>query len=96
MAAAHNNIKLIEYFLKEPKYKKLFDAKDNETKKTKQTPLHYAAKMGHKDTIKILVEKCMANKEAKDFMNRTPLYIAAEYGWYHRRRSFVAAALIVF
>jgi ankyrin repeat protein len=52
------------------------------TKKNEQTPLHFAAKMGNKKSAKFLIEVCKANKEAKDYLKRTPLYIAAEFGTY--------------
>jgi ankyrin repeat protein len=47
-----------------------------------QTPLHFAAKMGNKKSAKFLIEVCKANKEPKDYLKRTPLYVAAEFGWY--------------
>jgi ankyrin repeat protein len=75
MAAAHNNIKLIEYFLKESKYLKLMEAK---TEMTKQTPLHYAAKYGCIDAVCCLINE--DNKEVTDSCGRTPLYLAAEHG----------------
>jgi ankyrin repeat protein len=48
----------------------------------KQIPLHYAARFGSSDVIKCLINEYEANREAKDYLDRTPLYIAAEYGTY--------------
>ena len=45
-----------------------------------QTPLHYAAKYGSSEMIKILIEEFKVDKEARDVFNRTPLYLAAEFG----------------
>ena len=45
-----------------------------------QTPLHYAAKYGSKEMIEVLIVKFKVEKEARDVFNRTPLYLAAEYG----------------
>jgi ankyrin repeat protein len=42
----------------------------------KQTPLHYAAKFGSSEVVKCLINP---DKEAKDFLNRTPLFFAAEF-----------------
>jgi ankyrin repeat protein len=49
------------------------------TKFEKQTPLHYAAKFGSSEVVKCLINRCNADKEAKDFLNRTPLFLAAEF-----------------
>jgi hypothetical protein len=46
------------------------------TKFEKQTPLHYAAKFGSSEVVKCLINP---DKEAKDFLNRTPLFFAAEF-----------------
>ena len=46
----------------------------------KQTPLHFAARFGSSDVITCLINDYEANREAKDYFDRTPLYIAAEYG----------------
>ena len=45
-----------------------------------QTPLHYAAKYGSSEVIKILIDELKVDKETKDVFNRTPLYLAAEFG----------------
>jgi ankyrin repeat protein len=79
MAAAHNNKKLIEYILNQPKYKELVNAKTEMPNHT-QTPLHYAAKKGCINAVDCLINKFNANKEEKDSRRRTPLYLAAEHG----------------
>lgn len=50
-----------------------------ETYEEKQTALHYAAKQGNTEIVKILLEKG-AEIEAKDFISRTPNFLACEYG----------------
>ena len=49
------------------------------TKCEKQTPLHYAAKFGSCEVVRYLISRFNADNEAKDFLNRTPLYLAAEF-----------------
>ncbi len=51
-----------------------------QTKTEKQTPLHYAARMSSSEIVRYLITECGANKETKDYLNRTPLYVAAEFG----------------
>ena len=51
------------------------EAKD----KYEKTPLHLAAKRGHKHIVALLISKG-AQIEAKDERGRTPLYLAAEKG----------------
>ena len=51
-----------------------------QTQAEKQTPLHYAARMSSSEVVRFLINECGADKEAKDYLNRTPLYIAAEFG----------------
>ena len=51
-----------------------------QTQAEKQTPLHYAARMSSSEVVRFLINECGADKEAKDYLNRTPLYIAAELG----------------
>ena len=46
----------------------------------KQTPLHYAAKFGSSEVIKILIKELNVDKEKRDVFDRTPLYLAAEFG----------------
>lgn len=48
----------------------------------KQIPLHYAARFSSSDVIRYFINECGADKEAKDYLKRTPLYIAAEFGIY--------------
>ena len=43
------------------------------------TPFHFAAKLGHIDICKIIVEN-IENKHPKDKMGNTPLMLAAENG----------------
>lgn len=45
-----------------------------------QTPLHFAAKNNSINIINALVNTFLANREAVDYIGRTPLYLAAEYG----------------
>lgn len=45
-----------------------------------QTPLHYAARSGNERIVKYLIEEKQVNLEARDHLDRTPLYLAAEYG----------------
>ena len=45
-----------------------------------QTPLHYAAKYGGYSAARSLLINYKANKECKDYQDRTPLYLAAECG----------------
>ena len=45
----------------------------------KQTPAHYAAKYDAVDALKILM-KYGADLNEVDSMERTPLYVAAEFG----------------
>ena len=45
----------------------------------KQTPLHFAARRGHRDIVHLLLEK-KADIEAKDDYQETPLHLAAEFG----------------
>ena len=52
---------------------------DKLTYDEKQTALHYAAKQGNTEIVKLLLDNG-ANKEAEDFINRTPIYLACEYG----------------
>jgi hypothetical protein len=51
-----------------------------QTKTEKQTPLHYAARMSSSEVVRYIINDCRADKEAKDYFNRTPLYVAAEFG----------------
>jgi hypothetical protein len=44
-----------------------------------QTPLHYAAKKGSDEVVECLITEYNADKEAKDYLNRTPIYLAAEF-----------------
>ena len=46
----------------------------------KQTPLHYAAKSDSTQIAEYLITELKVNKEARDYKQRTPLLIAAEYG----------------
>lgn len=44
-----------------------------------QTPLHFAARNDAVESLKVLI-KLGADKESKDFRQRTPLFVAAELG----------------
>ncbi|KAI9485557.1 MAG: ankyrin repeat protein, partial [Benjaminiella poitrasii] len=46
----------------------------------KQTPLHFAAKNGHFECVKALVEDGGSNLEKGDKFSRTPLHLACIYG----------------
>ena len=50
----------------------------NKLNNKKLTALHFAALSGAKNSASILIDKG-ANKEARDYLGRTPLYIAAEH-----------------
>ena len=39
-------------------------------------------RFGSSGVIDCLINECEANREAKDYLDRTPLYIAGEYGTY--------------
>ncbi|CAF1103275.1 unnamed protein product [Brachionus calyciflorus] len=65
----------IQKFLKSEKDCAFLEERD---KKKQQTPLHCAAKVGAK-AVACLIEKG-ADKEAEDYLGRTPLFLAAEYG----------------
>jgi ankyrin repeat protein len=58
---------------------KLKDYIDGKSNKELQTPLHKAAMFGAKNVAECLISEYGVNKEAMDYKNRTPLYIAAEY-----------------
>jgi len=45
-----------------------------------QTPLHFASKTGNLQAVKFLLSLFETKQEAKDFQNRTALYLAAEHG----------------
>jgi ankyrin repeat protein len=47
--------------------------------KLRQTPLHYAAKIGNEDMIELLLSKG-ANSLHRDAVGRTPIELANEYG----------------
>jgi len=49
------------------------------TKAENQTPLHFAARNDAVESTKTLV-KLGADLEAKDYKNRTPIFVAAELG----------------
>ena len=46
------------------------------------TPLHSAAKLGHLDSVRILIDKTMSliKLESKNDLGRTPMHLACEYG----------------
>ena len=44
-----------------------------------QTPLHLAAMYGSRAVAECLISDFEVNKEARDYKDRTPLFIAAEY-----------------
>lgn len=74
-AAAYNNLDLCAYILEcQP------DLLEEKSYEEKQTALHYAAKRGRNQVVVALIRDFKANKEAKDSMGRTPLYLAAEHG----------------
>jgi ankyrin repeat protein len=77
LAASYNNDELIKLILSYPGCKSLLNSS---TYEELQTPLHYAARCGSNKAVKCLIEDFNANKEEKDRNNRTPLYLAAEYG----------------
>jgi hypothetical protein len=52
---------------------------NHKTSNEKQTPLHYAAKIGFAAVVECLITEYGADKESLDYCQRTPLYIAAEY-----------------
>lgn len=45
----------------------------------KQTPLHYASKENSCSIAECLITEYKVNKEAKDYKDRTALFIAAEF-----------------
>ena len=53
---------------------------DARTRGENQTPIHYAAKNNAIDALKVLI-KLGADIGAKDYKNRTPLFVAAETGY---------------
>jgi hypothetical protein len=78
VAASYDNDELIKLILSYPKCKKtLLHAV---TYEERQTPLHHAARNGCNKAVRCLIEDFNANKEEKDSNDRTPLYLAAEYG----------------
>lgn len=50
-----------------------------------QTPLHCAARMGHKELVKLLLEH-KANPDSATTAGHTPLHIAAREGHAHTTR----------
>lgn len=50
-----------------------------------QTPLHCAARMGHKELVKLLLEH-KANPDSATTAGHTPLHIAAREGHAHTAR----------
>ena len=58
---------------------KLEDYIDCRSNKELHTPLHRAAMFGSKAIAESLIVDYNVNREAVDYKNRTPLYIAAEY-----------------
>ncbi len=46
----------------------------------KNVPIHYAARNGHENTIKVLVTKGQADLEIRGQGNRTPLHMAVDHG----------------
>ena len=46
------------------------------------TPLHIAAKLGHLDSVRLLIDKTMGHikLESKNDLGRTAMHLAAEFG----------------
>ena len=46
------------------------------------TPLHIAAKMGHLDSVRLLIDQTLGQVklDAKNDLGRTAMHLAAEYG----------------
>jgi len=95
IACSNNNVKLIEFLLKHegkiieeksPNFDKhlLFGITNGE----KQTCLHYACRYDSYDAVKFLADIYKQSKdsdhskilEAKDYQERTPFFLACEYG----------------
>lgn len=55
-----------------------------------QTPLHCAARMGHKELVKLLLEH-KANPDSSTTAGHTPLHIAAREGHIHTIRILLDA-----
>lgn len=55
-----------------------------------QTPLHCAARMGHKELVKLLLEH-KANPDSATTAGHTPLHIAAREGHVHTIRILLDA-----
>lgn len=55
-----------------------------------QTPLHCAARMGHKEMVKLLLEQ-RANPDASTTAGHTPLHISAREGHAHTVRILLDA-----
>lgn len=55
-----------------------------------QTPLHCAARMGHKELVKLLLEH-KANPDSSTTAGHTPLHIAAREGHVHTIRILLDA-----
>ena len=92
MACSYNNVKLIDFLLKNYNDDKssLFDRRllFGTTYGEKQTPFHYCCRYNSYDAAKCLANTYKISKdtehskilEARDYQNRTPFYLAAEYG----------------
>ncbi len=57
----------------------------------KQTPLHFASKEGSCSVAECFIKEFNADKEAKDYKNRTPLFIAAEFSMFYYGQNFKVA-----
>ena len=87
VACSYNNVDLIDFLVKN---NHTIDTRllNGTTRGEKQTPFHYSCRYNSFDAVKYIIQTYSNSNEvewkkmleAKDFQERTPFYLAAEYG----------------